>query len=298
MARARRRLQRRRAVDLDVAERASARVLPARAGGHARADARHARGDLHRGVAHRPSGAAADRHVHRAARPRRPPARRPRRPAARAPRVRLAPGRALRARGARCAGAHRARRARDDPRCSAVSSRPSAGRNTLRGVPLAEAEISGWIAELGAAQPRQARDPLRGPGDHLRARWSSGWHGSPARSPRREAIAEGDRVAYLGRNAPELLDLLFACARLGAILVPLSARMPAPELEVVLAEHRAQGAARRGRRSRRRRARPRRLELRVIPFGGDGGRRRARGAARRRAGAALRSGSRRCARRC
>jgi fatty-acyl-CoA synthase len=42
-------------------------------------------------------------------------------------------------------------------------------------------------------------------------------------------------VAYLGQNAPELLDLLFACARLGAILVPLSARMPAAELEVVLA---------------------------------------------------------------
>ena len=50
----------------------------------------------------------------------------------------------------------------------------------------------------------------------------------------REAIAEGDRVAYLGRNAPEFVDLLFACARLGAMLVPLSARMPAPELEVVL----------------------------------------------------------------
>lgn len=50
----------------------------------------------------------------------------------------------------------------------------------------------------------------------------------------REAIAEGERVAYLGQNAPELLDLLFACARLGAMLVPLSARMPVPELEVVL----------------------------------------------------------------
>jgi fatty-acyl-CoA synthase len=51
---------------------------------------------------------------------------------------------------------------------------------------------------------------------------------------RRLAIAEGDRVAYLGQNAPELLDALFACARIGAILVPLSARMPAPELKVVL----------------------------------------------------------------
>ncbi len=52
---------------------------------------------------------------------------------------------------------------------------------------------------------------------------------------RRAQIAAGDRVAYLGHNAPELLDLLFACARVGAILVPLSARMPAPELAVVLA---------------------------------------------------------------
>jgi fatty-acyl-CoA synthase len=52
---------------------------------------------------------------------------------------------------------------------------------------------------------------------------------------RREGLAAGERVAYLGQNAPELLELLFACARSGAILVPLSARMPAPELEVVLA---------------------------------------------------------------
>ncbi|HUR85354.1 MAG TPA: AMP-binding protein [Solirubrobacteraceae bacterium] len=52
---------------------------------------------------------------------------------------------------------------------------------------------------------------------------------------RRAGLGEGDRVAYLGHNAPVLLDLLFACARIGAILVPLSARMPAPELEVVLA---------------------------------------------------------------
>ncbi len=52
---------------------------------------------------------------------------------------------------------------------------------------------------------------------------------------RRAGIGDGDRVAYLGDNAPVLLELLFACARTGAILVPLSARMPAPELEVVLA---------------------------------------------------------------
>ena len=38
-------------------------------------------------------------------------------------------------------------------------------------------------------------------------------------------ICRGDRIAYLGENSPVLLELLFACARIGAILVPLNARM-------------------------------------------------------------------------
>ena len=42
-------------------------------------------------------------------------------------------------------------------------------------------------------------------------------------------IAPGDRVAHLGYNSPELLDLLFACARLGAIMVPLNWRLAASE---------------------------------------------------------------------
>jgi acyl-CoA synthetase (AMP-forming)/AMP-acid ligase II len=44
--------------------------------------------------------------------------------------------------------------------------------------------------------------------------------------------ASGDRVAYLGPNCPELLEALFACARLGAIFVPLNARMTAAELRL------------------------------------------------------------------
>ena len=48
------------------------------------------------------------------------------------------------------------------------------------------------------------------------------------------AVRRGDRIAYLGPNCPELLELFFACARMGAIFVPLNARMPAPELHVFL----------------------------------------------------------------
>jgi fatty-acyl-CoA synthase len=35
-------------------------------------------------------------------------------------------------------------------------------------------------------------------------------------------IGEGDRVAHLGLNHPLLLVLLFACARRGAMLMPLT----------------------------------------------------------------------------
>lgn len=47
-------------------------------------------------------------------------------------------------------------------------------------------------------------------------------------------VTRGDRVAYLGLNSPELLLLLFACARVGAILVPLNWRLAGPEHALVL----------------------------------------------------------------
>jgi fatty-acyl-CoA synthase len=49
-------------------------------------------------------------------------------------------------------------------------------------------------------------------------------------------VAQGDRVAVLCRNRIEFFELLFACARLGAILVPLNWRMPRSELEPLLAD--------------------------------------------------------------
>lgn len=49
-------------------------------------------------------------------------------------------------------------------------------------------------------------------------------------------IAHGDRVAYLGYNHPDMLALLFAAARLGAILVPLNWRLTVHEHKVILAD--------------------------------------------------------------
>lgn len=48
-------------------------------------------------------------------------------------------------------------------------------------------------------------------------------------------IGRGDRLAYLGLNGIEFISLLFACARLGAIFVPLNWRLETPEYDYILA---------------------------------------------------------------
>ncbi len=50
----------------------------------------------------------------------------------------------------------------------------------------------------------------------------------------RYGVGQGDRVAVLAANAPEYLDAFFACALLGAILVPLNWRLTQRELGVIL----------------------------------------------------------------
>jgi fatty-acyl-CoA synthase len=47
-------------------------------------------------------------------------------------------------------------------------------------------------------------------------------------------IGRGDRVAFLGANHPAQIVLLLACARLGAVQVPLNWRLAPPELRFIL----------------------------------------------------------------
>ncbi len=46
-------------------------------------------------------------------------------------------------------------------------------------------------------------------------------------------IAEGDRVAVLSHNDPDVFEIQFASARLGAIFLPLNWRLAVPELEFI-----------------------------------------------------------------
>ncbi len=49
-------------------------------------------------------------------------------------------------------------------------------------------------------------------------------------------VGEGDRLAVLSMNEPEYVLLLFACQKLGAILLPLNYRLAPRELEWILAD--------------------------------------------------------------
>ena len=49
-------------------------------------------------------------------------------------------------------------------------------------------------------------------------------------------VRAGDRVAILAANHPDILVLLYACARLGALLVPLNWRLAVPEQVYILCD--------------------------------------------------------------
>jgi fatty-acyl-CoA synthase len=49
-------------------------------------------------------------------------------------------------------------------------------------------------------------------------------------------VRRGNCIAYLGLNSPEMLALLFACARLGALFMPLNWRLAGPEHQKMLAD--------------------------------------------------------------
>src|ERR1044071_4420404 len=49
-------------------------------------------------------------------------------------------------------------------------------------------------------------------------------------------VTRGDRVAILSLNHPDYLVLLYACARLGAMLVPLNWRLAVPEQVFILSD--------------------------------------------------------------
>jgi acyl-CoA synthetase (AMP-forming)/AMP-acid ligase II len=55
-----------------------------------------------------------------------------------------------------------------------------------------------------------------------------------AHALRAAGAARGSRVAYLGKESEHYYDLLFGCAKAGAVLVPVNWRLTAPEVDHIL----------------------------------------------------------------
>ncbi len=95
-------------------------------------------------------------------------------------------------------------------------------------------EISRWIDHAAAWNGDKVA--LHGAGHDITYAWLARRIARLAGGLHELGVAEGDRVAYLGYNGPEILELLFACARLGAALTPLNWRLAAREYEFILGD--------------------------------------------------------------
>ena len=57
-------------------------------------------------------------------------------------------------------------------------------------------------------------------------------------------FTKGDRLAILLPNAPEYIELVYACGWLGVIAVPINVRLSIPEIDNVLADSNPRGIVR------------------------------------------------------
>ncbi|MDQ0317672.1 class I adenylate-forming enzyme family protein [Amorphus orientalis] len=81
------------------------------------------------------------------------------------------------------------------------------------------------------------KDAIRFPGQTLTyAELAKRIHSTAFALKTRLGVGRGDRVAILSLNRPDYLVLLYACARLGAMLVPINWRLATPEHLYIL-EH-------------------------------------------------------------
>ena len=87
--------------------------------------------------------------------------------------------------------------------------------------------ISEWIAGNAGRTPDKAA--IRFPGRDISYAQLAQRVERLAAALAASGVKRGDCVAFLGYNSPESLALLFSCARLGAMFMPLNWRLAAPE---------------------------------------------------------------------
>jgi len=88
------------------------------------------------------------------------------------------------------------------------------------------------------------RAALSKDGDHLTSRELNARVGAITAALSGDGFAPGDRLALLLPNGPEYIELVYACAWLGLIAVPLNTRLSAAEIDHILANANPRGLVR------------------------------------------------------
>ena len=95
-------------------------------------------------------------------------------------------------------------------------------------------DLADWIDRHAALSPE--RTAIRFPGRDVSYGALAGLVHRLASAMAASGLERGSCAAYLGVNSPEMLALLFACARLGVMFMPLNWRLAGPEHRQML-EH-------------------------------------------------------------
>jgi fatty-acyl-CoA synthase len=95
-------------------------------------------------------------------------------------------------------------------------------------------DLSQWIEQRALRSPQ--KPALRYGGAEIGYAALASRIASFASALAARGVGRGDRVGWLGLNSPDMLAMLFACARLGAIFMPLNWRLAAPEHRALLEE--------------------------------------------------------------
>src|SRR5262245_50882912 len=94
--------------------------------------------------------------------------------------------------------------------------------------------VSDWLARRAALSPERLALVDAIGGRKIDYREWNGTANRTARYLRGLGVERGDRVAVLAHNAVEVLDVWFACAKLGAVFQPLNWRLTGSELALLV----------------------------------------------------------------
>ncbi|WP_224240374.1 acyl-CoA synthetase [Hyalangium gracile] len=98
--------------------------------------------------------------------------------------------------------------------------------------------VHDWLARRAQLSPDRVAliDALRGDRRVTWREWNAAAHRTARLLHDTLGVRRGDRVAVLAMNCVEYLDVVFACAKLGAILQPLNWRLSPEELKGLFAD--------------------------------------------------------------